>query len=135
MQDSPTLATILAVEVKQLASSHPPDMERARPPDPGPAQDNVHSFRAHNERRWALEKDVAALEERVAFVCECRSSDCFQPIGLTIQEFEAAHMCPNWHAVLPGHADSAGETVLVREHQFWIVELKGGGESAGRRLT
>ena len=97
----------------------------ARRPDPSPAQDTIQLFRAHNQRRWALEKDVVALEERVPFVCECANADCFQPIGLTMHEFEAAHMCPNWHAVLPGHADSADETVLVRDDHFWTVEVKG----------
>ena len=102
-----------------------PGMLYARRPDPSPAQDTIQLFRAHNQRRWALEKDVVALEERVPFVCECANADCFQPIGLTMHEFEAAHMCPNWHAVLPGHADSADETVLVRDDHFWTVEVKG----------
>ena len=99
-------------------------MQYAKPPAPTPAHDIFDLRRAHNERRWLLEKDVVQLDEHVPFVCECGSSDCIWPIKLTVHELEAAHMCPNWHAVLPGHASQADEVVLLREDRFWIVDLK-----------
>jgi len=41
-----------------------------------------------------------------------------------MREFEAAHMCPNWSAVRPGHMlPDDGGVVLVREPHFWVVEL------------
>jgi hypothetical protein len=97
-------------------------MQHARPPAAAPAHDILNLSRAHNERRWLLEKGVVQHDERAPFVYECASRDCVRLIELTMHEFEAVHMCPNWHAVPPGHASLADEVVLLREDHFWIVE-------------
>ena len=63
-------------------------------------------------------------DERAPFVCECTSEDCLQAVELTMYEFEAAHMCPNWCAVKPGHIlPDDGGRVIIREPHFWVVEL------------
>jgi hypothetical protein len=81
-------------------------------------------WRAHNERRWQLEKDVMPLDERAPFVCECTSDTCLHPVELTMLELEAAHMCPGWTAVIPGHVvEGDGSRVLARHEHFWVVEL------------
>jgi hypothetical protein len=81
-------------------------------------------FQSHNRRRWDLEKSVLRTDDRAPFVCECTSDDCLQPVELTMYEFEAAHMSPNWCAVQPGHIlPDDGGRVIIREPHFWVVEL------------
>jgi|1186.fasta_scaffold350977_2 hypothetical protein len=89
-----------------------------------PARKIVGLWQSHNQRRWEMEKDVLPTDERVPFVCECTSDDCLEALELTLYEFEAAHMCSNWCAVLPGHmlADDGGRIVFQEPH-FWVVEL------------
>jgi hypothetical protein len=85
---------------------------------------NVSQWRAHNRRRWEFEKDVLLLDERMPFVCECTSGTCVEPVDLTVLEYEAAHMCPTWTAVLPGHLmeDDATRVLTCHPH-FWVVEV------------
>jgi len=88
------------------------------------ARKNVTAWQAYNRRRWAFEKDGVPLDELIPFVCECTSGECFEAFSLTVSEYEAAHMCPNWTAVLPGHLMSDDDTRVVTRHpHFWIVEL------------
>jgi hypothetical protein len=99
-------------------------MERVSPPAASPARKNVRLWKAYNRRRWEFEKDVLACGQRAPFVCECTSASCLGVVELTMCEYEAAHMCPNWCAVRPGHmlADDGGRIVL-REPHYWVVEL------------
>jgi hypothetical protein len=84
----------------------------------------VSAWQGYNRRRWEFEKDVLPLDERAPFVCECTSDACLDAVQLTMYELEAAHMCPNWCAVRPGHVLSDdGGRVLLREQHFWVVEL------------
>jgi hypothetical protein len=88
------------------------------------ARKHVHAWRSYNQRRWELEKDIVPADERAPFVCECTDDGCLHAVELTMLELEAAHMCPSWTAVLPGHVvDGDGSRVLVRHPHFWIVEL------------
>jgi hypothetical protein len=89
-----------------------------------PARKIVRLWQSHNRRRWDLEKGVLRTDERAPFVCECTSEDCLQAVELTMYEFEAAHMCPNWCAVKPGHIlPDDGGRVIIREPYFWVIEL------------
>ena len=94
------------------------------PPAQTPSRKLVSRWKTHNRRRWAFEKDTLPIDERAPFVCECTSDDCVQAVELTMGKYEAAHLCPSWTAVLPGHLlpDDAGRLVLREEH-FWVVEL------------
>ena len=57
-------------------------------------------------------------------MCECTSDECVQAVELTMLEFEAAHMCPTWTAVIPGHlVGGDGSRVLMKHPHFWVVEL------------
>src|SRR5690349_10059874 len=78
-------------------------MEPGLSPAATPARKIVRLWQSYNQRRWEFEKDVLGTDERAPFVCECTSADCLLPVELTMGEYEAAHMCPNWCAVLPGH--------------------------------
>jgi hypothetical protein len=89
-----------------------------------PARKVVRLWQSHNRRRWDMEKDVLPTDERAPFVCECTSKECLQAVELTMYEFEAAHMCPSWCAVKPGHIlPEDGGRVIIREPHFWVVEL------------
>jgi hypothetical protein len=71
-----------------------------------------------------MEKNVLPVDGRAPFVCECTSDDCLKPVELTMHEYEAAHMCDNWCAVLPGHVLSDdGGRIVFRQPHFWVVEL------------
>src|SRR5437763_12953587 len=96
------------------------------PPEPVEhgARKNVAAWRAYNHRRWDAEKNLLPADATTPFVCECSSSDCLMPLELTILEYEAAHMCPTWCAVLPDHTMPGDlARVLVRHPHFWVVEL------------
>jgi hypothetical protein len=90
----------------------------------GDHRKNTSAWASYNHRRWRMEKDVLDLDERAPFVCECPSATCLSAVMLTMMEFEAAHMCPSWRAVAPGHVmlDDATE-VIVRHPHFWVIEL------------
>jgi hypothetical protein len=96
-----------------------------RPPGSSfPARKHVELWRAHNRRRWELEKDVLAAYERAPFVCECTSDRCLRGVELTMSEYEAAHLRPSWCAVLPEHVmDDDGARVERKHPRYWVVEL------------
>jgi hypothetical protein len=99
-------------------------MKHASLPARTPARKVIRLWQSHNQRRWDVEKDLLPIDERAPFVCECTSEECLKPVMLTMHEYEAAHMCPNWCAVLPGHLLSDdGARVVFRESHFWVVEL------------
>jgi hypothetical protein len=99
-------------------------MQDASPPARTPARKIVRLWQSYNQRRWGMEKDALTTDERAPFVCECTSDDCLNPVELTMYEYEAAHMCPNWCAVLPGHVmPDDGARILFCEPHFWVVEL------------
>jgi len=99
-------------------------MQRVSPPAASPARKIVRLWQSHNRRRWEFEKDVLASDERAPFVCECTSPECLTAVELTMHEYEAGHMCPNWCAVRPGHVlPDDGGRVVVRQPHHWVVEL------------
>lgn len=90
----------------------------------GDRRKNTSAWASYNQRRWRFEKDALDLDDRAPFVCECLSATCLNAVMLTMMEFEAAHMCPSWRAVAPGHVtldDATG--VIVRHPHFWVIEL------------
>jgi hypothetical protein len=93
-------------------------------PPQTPYRKYVARWRSYNERRWQFEKRAVPLNERAPFVCECTSGECLQAVELTMFELEAAHLCPNWTAVLPDHVmpDDATDVVL-RYPNHWVVAL------------
>jgi hypothetical protein len=88
------------------------------------ARKNVKAWQAHNRRCWAgfFETDHGSPNQRIAFVCECANGECVQPVMLTAMEFEAAHLCPTWRVVLPGHmAPATDADMIVHDCRFWVV--------------
>src|SRR5205814_10143700 len=118
---------MLPLSVKQSANRptrFSTAMQNRSLPPQTPARKIVRLWQSHNQRRWELEKDVLLVDERAPFVCECTSDACLRPVALTMHEYEAAHMCPNWYAVLPGHLmPDDGARIVIRQPHFWVVEL------------
>jgi hypothetical protein len=99
-------------------------MQRVSAPATSTARKVVRLWQSHNQRRWDAEKDVLANDKRAPFVCECTSAECLAAVELTMHEYEAAHRCPNWCAVRPGHIlPDDGGRVVVRQPHYWVVEL------------
>ncbi len=99
-------------------------MEGVSPPPASPARKVVRLWQSYNRRRWEFEKDVLGEQERAPFVCECTSADCLRGVELTMGEYEAAHMCPNWCAVRAGHMlPDDGGRIVIRLPHYWVVEL------------
>jgi hypothetical protein len=99
-------------------------MQHFGPPVPTPTRKVVSAWQGYNRRRWEFERDVLPVDERAPFVCECTSDACLDSLDLTMYEFEAAHMCPAWCAVRPGHMlEDDGGRIVIQEPHFWVVEL------------
>jgi hypothetical protein len=99
-------------------------MQQFEPPVPTPTRKVVSAWQGYNRRRWEFERDVLPVDERAPFVCECTSDACLDSLDLTMYEFEAAHMCPAWCAVRPGHMlEDDGGRIVIHEPHFWVVEL------------
>jgi hypothetical protein len=85
---------------------------------------NELAFRAHNERRRELEREVtdADLEEPIPFVCECGQPECADPIALSIAEWEAVHAHPNRFVIRRGHEFPRYERVVDELSGYLVVE-------------
>jgi hypothetical protein len=44
-----------------------------------------------------------AASEPIGFFCECPSARCFEPVWLTVGEYEAYRRDPAWSLRTPGH--------------------------------
>ena len=41
--------------------------------------------------------------EPIGFFCECSSSRCFEPVWLTVAEYDTRRRNPSWSLRAPGH--------------------------------
>ncbi len=101
----------------------------------------------------ALHKDAAAIEARFrelnehmtqpldrehrrlfGFVCECAAAECIEPVELTLAEYSEIHADPRMFVIAPFHDLPSVETVVRREHDWWVVRKYGiaGAEAAER---
>jgi len=81
----------------------------------GSAARNQALFREVNERIAQTGGTVQVPSE--GFICECAHEDCFQPIYLTVGEYEAVRAHPTHFFVAPGddHFVPEAETVIHKE--------------------
>lgn len=101
----------------------------------------------------ALHKDAAAVEARFrdlnehmaqplgdrherlfGFVCECAAEECIEPVELTLEEYLEIHSDPRAFVIAPFHDLPSVETVIRREHDWWVVRKYGiaGADAAER---
>ena len=83
--------------------------------------ENETRFRAINQR---LSDDLQRLEVaggHVSFVCECGSSECTQPIELTVEEYGDVRRDPMAFVVARGHEIDDTEDIVRTAERFTIV--------------
>jgi len=100
------------------------------------AAHNQALFRSVNERMEELNQTFDDLEPYGAFMCECFSTDCHEPIEMTLEEYEAVRARPNRFAVVadPSHVDPQVEEVVNKGKRYWTVDKKGSAAALAREL-
>lgn len=84
----------------------------------------------------AVNEEIAAIERRstphardaVAFVCECGSSECHEPVFLSLADFERLRELEGWHLLRGGH--QAPGDVVLRYHDAAVVVCRSRQASA-----
>jgi hypothetical protein len=83
-------------------------------------------FRDVNERIEELNEQFSRILPMGDWVCECADEECFEPIELTMDEYEAIREHPARFPVLPGHELTTDVEVVVETHErYLVVEKKG----------
>jgi hypothetical protein len=83
-------------------------------------------FRDVNERIEELNEQFSQILPTGDWVCECADERCFEPIELTMAEYEAIRAHPARFPVLPGHELTADVEVVVETHDGYLVVEKQG---------
>jgi hypothetical protein len=90
------------------------------------ARRNQLLFREVNERTKGLQATFGYFTERGSWVCECSDADCVEQVELTLPEYDWVRSDPRHFLVVPGHADTEVERVIVDGGRFAVVELQQG---------
>ena len=86
------------------------------------AENNEEAFKAHNERRAAIEEAGHVPEgEPVPFACECDDAGCVTAIELPLGEYERVVKPVDRFVVALGHEDPAVEVVVERRDTYLVV--------------
>ena len=95
------------------------------------AAQNQALFREVNERVGQLTETLNRVTLRSDWVCECANNECFEPVGMSLEEYEALRQNPARFAVVPGdtHVYPEAEEIVARTNRYWVVEKT---EVAGR---
>jgi hypothetical protein len=90
--------------------------------------ENEVIFREVNERVRETNEtfDVAAGDAE--FVCECGMASCVERIRMTLAEYEQVRADPTQFLVVPGHEESAVESVVASREDRFVVVRKDVGE-------
>lgn len=82
-------------------------------------------FRDVNERIEELNEEFSRMLPMADWVCECADAECFEPIELTMAEYEAIRAHPARFPVLPGHELTDVEVVVETHERYLVVEKQG----------
>ena len=85
---------------------------------------NQSLFREVNERIEGLKRD-SSPETEIDFICECFIDTCFEPLSVTVAEYERVRARPDTFLVRPEHVDLSAEDVAERKNGYWIVAKTG----------
>jgi hypothetical protein len=98
------------------------------------AAQNQALFREVNERVGELTETLNTAMSRGDWVCECADTECFEPIEMSLEEYEALRQHPARFAVSPQdkHVYPEAERIVERTDRYWVVEKI---ERAGRLAT
>jgi hypothetical protein len=98
---------------------------------------NQALYRAVNERVKELNEAFDALVPLGDWICECANEECFEPIAMTHEEYEAVRASGGKRFfVKPAddHVYPEAEIVTERYERYWIVEKIGvAGKLAKRK--
>jgi hypothetical protein len=93
--------------------------------------DNGAVFRAGNE---AIALNVGARKNptaRYGYLCECGNDQCFEPVQLTMIEYNAVRAGgPTRFFVVPGHHDPTAGEILVGELEGYLIIERAAGDGA-----
>jgi hypothetical protein len=82
-------------------------------------------FREVNERVADLNETFSPLDPMGEWICECADERCFEPMSLTLAEYEAIREHAARFPVLPGHERPEVETVVEANDRYLVVEKIG----------
>jgi hypothetical protein len=85
-------------------------------------------FREVNERIESLNEHFSrtSMDD---WICECGDPACFEPISLTVDEYEAIRAHPARFPVLPGHELPEVEEVVEVNERYLVVEKRGSAKA------
>jgi hypothetical protein len=86
---------------------------------------NQSLFRQVNERIEELNEEFAKVAPMGDWICECADEDCFEPVSLTVAEYQEIRTHPARFPVLPGHEVPEVETVVETHERYLVVEKRG----------
>jgi hypothetical protein len=89
---------------------------------------NQTLYREVNERVKELNEAFDALLPLGDWICECANAECFEPIQMSHEEYEAVRAGGGaWFFVKPGdaHVLTDVEDVVERHERYWVVEKIG----------
>ncbi len=81
-------------------------------------------FRSVNESIDQQAAKFGGLDE-YQFICECATTDCFDRIALTLDEYDAIRRHGKRFFVAPGHQDLQVELVVETHGRYLVVEKDG----------
>src|SRR3954451_13157664 len=90
-------------------------------------------FREVNERIEALNEEFSRILPIGEWICECADEECFEPVALTVAEYEAIRAHPARFPVLPGHEQPEVESVVETNDRYLVVEKVGEAEVVASR--
>ena len=88
------------------------------------AAQNQALFRDVNERVGKFTETLNRVAVRSDWVCECANTECFQPVEMSLDEYEVLRQHPARFAVFPGdvHVYPEAERIVERTERYWVVE-------------
>jgi hypothetical protein len=90
---------------------------------------NEAMFRQINERLEGVNEALGWVSGKLNVVCECGDQTCVERITLTPDQYERLRADPTTFAIVLGHDDPSGESV-IEEHPTWAVVRKHPGGPA-----
>jgi hypothetical protein len=88
-------------------------------------------YRELNERIAEVGLGLFADEQEPReFLCECGHVECQERFTISFTRYRAVRENAHRFLVVPGHDDSAAESVVLRDGSYWVVETLAQGDAA-----
>lgn len=85
---------------------------------------NESLFRALNENISGLASKLGGRNP-FQFICECSTSGCFEPVWMTLEEYERVRQEGTHFLLADGHEDIEIEQVIAQHDDYVVVEKDG----------